>query len=335
MAMESDPLMKAITAWSSTHVALWRSDVESEALEDRSKALTAFASSITKGDLSAEISLAACLVLTSMDSILGDVEGWFLHLRGAASIIKPTLSEVEGRKRSHLSRTLEGRWLLRNFAYHDILASVSMDCAPMIPDLYWLDEDGNTLDTYFGLASVPVSLLGEISSLRATLKNGSNASAAAEAPIIESKLLEWRPGEAQDCSLVYLADSYRSSALIHLYRTLLHHRQGVVATLNHKIAQEVEAVVRLVGQMPTSSLPVCTLLFPLFMAGGEMVRSDHIQFTRQRMQEMASYRRFENVAKALEVLEEVWDVRARTLPVDPTRPYDWLDVVHRRGWRLS
>ena len=87
--------------------------------------------------------------------------------------------------------------------------------------------------------------------------------------------------------------------------------------------------------MPIACLPECTLLFPVFMAGGEIYDRDKMQTLRERLQAMASYRRFENIKTVLDVLEEVWDVRTRTLPIDASNPYDWHHVLKRRGWKLA
>ena len=356
MAMECSPLLDTIIACSSSHLALSRAELGVMAVEDRSSALTSFASSFAKDSLSREFSLAACLILTSMETIIGDTSAWYEHLTGAASIIRETLEvRKDGKVASLLQKTLEGRWLLRNFAYHDILASVTLDRQTLIPGRYWMSDEDTVVDTYFGLATIPMAMLAEISTLSDSLQKSSASSSTAGSPKegynsndqrerldslsealrIETALLQWQPAEAQDRSLVYLAASYRSAALIHLYRTLRRHREHVTSALNDKIAREVKNIIEHVNKMPIRCLPECTVLFPLFMAGGETSVDFEAQAIRECMQEMVRYRQFENVRIALEVLEEVWDVRSRTLPIDPTRPYDWLYALGRRGWKLA
>lgn len=356
MAMECSPLLNTIIACSSSHLALSRAEIGVLALEDRSSALTSFASSFANGRLSQESSLAACLILTSMETIIGDTSAWYEHLVGAASIIKGTL-EVgkDDHVATRLQKTLEGRWLLRNFAYHDILASVTLDRQPLINGAYWMSDEGNVVDTYFGLATIPMAMLAKISILNDILRKSSSSSLQAddledahnsldrrlmldlvsEALHIENVLLQWHTAEAQDQSLVCLAESYRSAALIHLYRTLRHHGKQPTSALSGKIAREIKTIIEQVNKMPIGCLPECTVLFPLFLAGGETSVDPEIQAIRARMQEMVRYRQFENVRIALEVLEEVWDVRSRTLPIDSARPYDWLHALERRGWKLA
>ena len=203
-----------------------------------------------------------------MESILGDTAVWCEHLSGAASIIKTTLTQKDdGRVTSGLQQTLEGRWLLRNFAYHDILASVTLSRETLILGLYWMNEEDDVVDTYFGLASLPMAMIAEISSLCGEFSEWRKSHTEAEswstpsvgggeedeqnhtisrtsdkALLIGTRLLEWQPRGAQDRSLVCLAESYRNSALIYLYRTFRYNRQGMAGALNNKIAREVDCL---------------------------------------------------------------------------------------------
>jgi hypothetical protein len=72
MAMECSPLLDIIIACFSSHLALSRAELGVVGPEDRSSALTSFSSSFTKGNLSQEFSLAARLILTSIETIIGD-----------------------------------------------------------------------------------------------------------------------------------------------------------------------------------------------------------------------------------------------------------------------
>lgn len=350
MAMESVPLLDTIIAWSSSHLALYRPDLSVKALEDRSHALTTFATSMAKAELPQEIVLAACLILVSMESILGDTRSWYDHLFGAASIIKTTfVKKTNDRMVSSLESTLEGRWLLRNFAYHDILASVTLDEEMLIPDLYWFKEEDSVVDTYFGLASVPMAMLAEITTLAVDLKRTvidlgevrlpscgmQDRNISQKASRIEKRLLDWRPGEAKDASLVSLAESYRSAALLQLYRIFRYHHRDSAEILNEKIAKQATTIFDHVAKMPFACLPECTLLFPIFLAGGETDDAAQRLLVRDRMQKIADFRRFENIRVGLSVLEECWDIRSRTNPIDPSRPYDWSRVLERRGWKLT
>ena len=172
------------------------------------------------------------------------------------------------------------------------------------------DED-NVLDTYFGIASLPVAGIdGTIA--RHTL----NATAAH----ISAPLLEWHPTGDYDHALVCLAQSYQSAALIYLYRTLRHHRGRDASILAEVIPRQVGSAIHFGEAMPFAALPEGTLLFPLFIGRAETTDSAKMQRVRGRVGEMLAYRRFDNVRIARHVLEEVWDVKRRTnLVIGPDR----------------
>lgn len=358
MAIESPPVLDTLIAWSSSHLAMCHKAYHVRALEQRSLALTFFARSLCTGGLSPELSLAGCLVFCSMEAILGDTSGWYEHLVGASRIIQLA------RGPSALSRTHEGRWLLRNFAYHDILMSVTLDREPLIPGTYWTEGNNGLADSYFGLATQPMASLSRISSFNADItRMGTCASVAADSPTcdhglfqedpeyilpqtplklistrastMELELQTWICETSDDRSLVSLAEAYRSAALIHLYRVIRRHFPLLAPAMDEKIARQVSLIIQHVRDMPLQCLPECTLLFPLFMAGGEADCNTHIAFLRQRMLEVANFRRFGNVNAALSVLEELWRLRGNAKTSAVSVPVDWLDILKRREWKLA
>lgn len=295
-----------------------------------------------------------------MEAILGDTKIWYSHLQGAASLINSASSSSKRQQGgiAAIGSTFEGRWLLRNFAYHDILMSVTMDQAPLIPGSYWIAEDEDLADSYFGLATVPMRVLSEISTINGKLSQANTSPNEQRAShlwpivqeqfrIIENSLLTWTCPSSDDLSLVLLAETYRSAALIHLYRVQQKHTLLCPHDLSPKFSQQVSSIISSVEQMPAECLPECTLLFPLFMAGGcETVDTDQACFIRKRLVDMERFRKFQNVAAALDVLEELWRhnrvvedvvVEAETgqsVP-PPEKKMDWLDVLKRRDWKLA
>lgn len=243
MAIEDKPLLDMLIAWSSSHLSLCDDTYRIKALEHRSTALQSFTLSLLSSQDRPEISLACCLVFCSISAILGDTAGWHNHLVGAANIIAGvSSSHSQGLER--LSNDYEGRWLLRNFAYHDILMSVTSDCSPLIPGRYWISEAKSAIDSYFGLASEPMALLSKISSLNGDMlrqRDGSIDSRDTNsvspfsdgltppspaslftdrAHEIETALQTWVCPESNDPCLIHLAEAYRSAATIYLLRLL-------------------------------------------------------------------------------------------------------------------
>jgi transcriptional activator protein UGA3 len=360
MAIEDRPLLDMLIAWSSSHLSLCNDIYHVRALGHRSTALKSFASSLSASAQTPEISLAGCLVFCSMSAILGDTAAWHNHLDGAAQIIRSARSNYEPHGLAAISRTYEGRWLLRNFAYHDILMSVTLDREPLIPGQYWISDEKTTIDSYFGLASEPMALLSMISSLNGDMvrhnrqlsfsgSDGSESPTAdsdgshppmadmdsfsARACRIETDLQNWKCSVSHDPCLISQAEAYRSAALIHLYRVIKRHVPGI--SVGGKIARQASAIVQHVRNMPLKCLPECTLLFPLFMAGGEITLKADIQFIRERLQHIATYRHFQNAASALSVLKELWLQHTSFTGLVTSEPLDWAEILIKRGWKLA
>ncbi|KAL5094888.1 hypothetical protein Trisim1_003497 [Trichoderma cf. simile WF8] len=360
MAIEEKALLDMLIAWSSSHLSLCDDTYRIKALEHRSTALQSFTASLLKNELS-EVSLACCLVFCSMSAVLGDTAEWRNHLVGAAHIIRHAWlsSSQDG---SLKNPPYEIRWLLRNFAYHDILMSVTLDREPLIPGRYWIPQPMNELDSYVGLASEPLALISKISSLNGDairqMESSSPCSTESDstssflhdtddsslsktvdlisqAYSIEFELQDWKCPESTSQCLINLAEAYRSSALIHLYRVMRRRILGSSTELEGKIASQVASIVYQLEQMPLGCLPECTSLFPLFMAGGETRSKSTMQFIRERLQHIATYRHFQNAASALSVLEELWLQHTSITGTMNSHLLDWLDIIRRRHWELA
>lgn len=420
MAFECPALLKALVAWSSTHLALRDSRFEAAALRHRGAALAALnaamneAQNSTGDTLSHEMALAVTMVLCSMESIGdGRSAAWYHHLRGGAAVLGMNASLPH--PPSFTLAQFEGSWLLRNFAYHDILMSVSMDRRPLVSGDYWnttpAKADGNPTkpDPYFGLAASILHLVSQTSHLATDfaesvgessepaeaepyphiaglsvqtdgqsllLSHESHASSHTQEPPtstplstraqeIEAQLLGWTcPPGHKGSALEQLAEAYRSAALIYLYRTLRrflgHHLggfNGYNSTLHEKIQDQVRRICAIANEMPLGSLAECTLLFPLFMAGGEVYPADAageaampeeredddtVELLAEpatvilnRLKSMNQCRRFRNVDACIDVLEELWQQRAAQSENIETQTIDWLDVVKARGYTLA
>ncbi|KAJ5358448.1 transcriptional regulator family: Fungal Specific TF [Penicillium cataractarum] len=308
MAMHSPSLLTSLIAWSSSHLSLRDPSFEQVAIRNRCAALHDLREALDSKNTNMEITLAMSLVLCSLESIMADNgHAWYLHLVGAARIIASNFNSLEVLEESHrISQRMiqkfedayAGRWLLRNFAYRDIVMSVARDRAPLLSSYHFLQLDEPRLpDSHFGLASEILEILALISTLREQVKSLLFANAAGrESDVgeiddpqpsiqlseltdkftsLEAGLMDWECPLSPDMSLRLLAESYRSSALIHLYRVMRQAFQNKANELSTKITTQVAVIVTSVEQMPMRCLPECTLLFPLFLAGGKL-RKTHI-----------------------------------------------------------
>jgi hypothetical protein len=292
---------------------------------------------------------------------------WYQHLVGAAGVITantPT-AVLEGSSTPELLKPFEdahsGRWLLRNFAYRDIVMAVARDQAPLLSSHHFLQLDESRLpDSHFGLASEILEIISQITALNeevktiiSTVRSRTDSNFAfnhqtksvhdefEQAEImtrfmsLEARLNLWACPASTDTSLRLLAETYRSSAFIHLYRSQRRAFPHQAVELSKKAMEQAAAIVESIEQMPTRSLPECTLLFPIFLAGGESTDESHIKSIRDRMLDMIESRGFRNVQVALSVLEKLWRLRIARKSSSSSVRVDWLDIVQQDGIELS
>ncbi|KAJ9144058.1 Zn(2)-C6 fungal-type DNA-binding domain [Pleurostoma richardsiae] len=345
LAMDSPVFLDTILAWSSTHLALRDESYQSLALQCRGTALRSLAASLPSLQRQPEIGLACCLVQCALESVSGDTKQWYTHIEGAHQIIRSACSPAEGKSTTQLDlrpfSSFEGTWLLRSFAYHDIMTTVAEDRKPLIvAGHYWLFHEQEPPDSLFGLGSKVMYLVSETSVLNVDMLECTDElrrrpDFVERAQQLEAELLSWQcggpstTGAAQSDDLVKLAEMYRNAALIHLYRAMRRNRIAENTSIERKIDAAVAGIIERLRSIPEKCLVESSLLFPLFMSGGETSDPELIEIIRRRMQDIIDFRHFRNFAAALKVLEELWHLRLSG------RDLDWRDVLDRKKWMLS
>jgi transcriptional activator protein UGA3 len=366
MAMDSIPLQASLIAWSSAHLSRSSKPHIVNALEGHSVALAQVSSSIctlkaTFSPSTADTLLASCLVLSATEIVHGDTEHWYKHLKGAKEIIMAAECVGVGGKILRgpgcFAMERDGQWLLRNFAYHDVLGSVTSNEGPLISGAYWLHDEITVVDSYVGVGSKILAMLSDICKLDDGPKHHVASSFAGQtselqlsdqvrtefwqaADELEFRLQEWKCPDASDDGLIELAESYRGAAFISPYRKQrsrsVHYNEGRCPSLvKDKIATAVQRTMSHIQKIPLVSLPECGLLFPLFMAGGDTLEASHIEIVRSRLHLLLGNRRFGNIARASEVLEEFWRLRITGVKNLQGRDLDWKDILREKGWHLT
>lgn len=354
MTLESPALADALVAWSAGHLASHDSSYRTTALEARSTALRSLALSLSPEAISfSEANAATSLVLMTSEVCLGYHTQWYSHLIGTKNIIMSTqCPESTGSQQrwglDALKQSHEGKWILRNFAYHDILGSVTLGKPPLIPSSY-LQDIADVVDTYLGVAFGVLLIISDIScsnppGLVADYIQSSNSLPNREFGqfnSIEQRLKTWECSPGIDPLLESLAYTYRSSALIYLYhRTLRELRsqrtslgiqsQYLIRDLHSKIQSEVSTVLQDTAEIPLSAIIESALLFPLFIAGAEASDHSHISMIRLRLKILLRKRHFRNIHHAQELLESLWERKAFQGTVDNSE-VDWEDFIDREG----
>ncbi|KAH7163583.1 fungal-specific transcription factor domain-containing protein [Dactylonectria estremocensis] len=360
MAMESVVLSDALLALASGHLSLINNSYKVTALEARSIAIRNLAMAIgTPSSLTTwhEITAAACLIFVVSEVGTGDCKGWYSHLKGAKNIIMSasvcsssgkTLRGPEAFKTSS-----EGQWVLRNFAYHDIIGSVTLRKRPLLDSSY-LDGITDVVDSYLGVATELLCFLATISSLDEDTKLNENMSSHearsrdalfhSTSATLEKRLQDWHCNPDAPADLAAVAYAFQSAALIVFYRLVrsrlnlgdhtslrtLYSNSRLVGIVQSKIRDHVSKIMSHVTSIPIGTAPESALLFPLFMAGGEAEEVCHVDLIRKRLQMTLEQRQFQNVSRALEILERLWDLRQRKDGANA----DWSHILDASGGYL-
>lgn len=331
--MESPILLDTIIAWSSTHLALQNSSYESLALKTKGNALKSLAESISASKELVEIDLACSLVHCAMESITEDTKEWFGHLMGAYDIIQTVCRDKNSNMSFSSFFTFERRWLLRNFAFHDILAAVSEDRRPLLVSGHYWEMGDDFPDTYFGIGSRLLYLISETSVLNVDMIESSDPgdwkSFSERAHALEQELMSWSPDSTATGSLIELAEMYRNAGLIYLYRVIRRQKCSLTLVIAAKIMPQAHQIIERLQKISRGCLVECSLLLPMFLAGGELQDTLHMDLIRVRMLDIIGARHFHNVQAVLTVLEELWSLRLSGMDVD------WRDILDRRKWMLS
>jgi len=286
-----------------------------------------------------ETALSACLILLTSEVCLGSHQSWYNHLVGAKHLIASAQSEADGslvQGAQALRLTSEGRWILRNFAYHDIIGGVTLGIKPLLSPEY-LKDITHEFDTYLGAASPLLVYIGQTTCLSLNpIDIESIIHPSRNHLSIQHEIESWKCPTGTPSTLRAAAYAYRGAALIYLYRKMRRHLEidsnysltyGIpLSTLNEKLQAIVANTLDCIRQVPENDVSESSLLFPLFIVGGEVERTDQMEFVRTRLQVSYNKRRFRNISRALEVLEELWVYRLIQDVVGGERP-DWEDIL--------
>ncbi|KAM0546499.1 hypothetical protein ACHAPJ_010859 [Fusarium lateritium] len=343
--MELPALAEALIAYASGHMSSKDPTYTTVSLTARSKALSELSMTVGRPSQTTavtETTLSACLILLTSEVCLGSHQSWYNHLIGAKHLITCAHSQSDPadgsvvRGAQALRLTSEGRWILRNFAYHDIIGSVTLDTQPLLdPD--YLRDITHEFDTYLGVASQLLVFIAETTSLGHTPTSIETGFHPPKNYLsIEHQIDSWQCPIDTSSNLQAVAYAYRGAALIHLYRKIRQHLEADNGSalvdglspdgLDEKIRAIVESTLENIKNVPDNDISESSLLFPLFIVGGEVARHDQMELIRKRLENSYDKRRFRNISRALEVLEELWAYRQVQDVLGGVRP-DWEDIL--------
>ncbi len=323
MAIYDPSLLYSLLTFSASHMEVTTEvplAYEQSRLEFEGKAAQGLSEAITLNDIS-DTSIACALVCCSADLTSGMTERWSLHLRGAAQLIRQ-------RGEAELRETTDGLFLLRNFAYHDILAALSTGSRPIIPGVYWERSGYTCTDSVMGLTHNLFKFISEICELVAESKEStseqSNLDLVSRGTALLHKVqnLELPTPTSYDSFplLCYHAEAHRAAALLHLSRFIGRFSPSYLSA----VPDYVESILENVVSVPESIYAEGGLVFPLFMAG--IATSDEIEqrYIISRLGSIYNRLKFNNISKMCEVLAML-HTRGSS---------DWEGLIEELGWKL-
>ncbi len=336
MAFVDSSLLHALFAYASSHSdsAAPVLPVTAEArLEFENQVARGVAEAITKNAVT-ETTLACALIISTAEVVRGDTSRWLLHLQGAGHLVNHLGA-------AGLLRTADGAFLLRYFAYHDIMAALSTGNRPLLDGVYWvqdIDAKIEAADSFMGLAHHVLRHLTTICAFvadtadleyssstdrrsRVTLQADDMAQALRQQDLQLQVDLTDRHIDA----LVHHAEAFRFASLFYLYRHLLRFCDaGAVYRL--RMADCVREIFRHVSLIPANLFCEMGLLFPLFMAGiGSMDDAETSQYIHNRLRSIENWTKFRHVTRAREMLQLLQE-KGRT---------DWEVMLRELNWHLS
>lgn len=334
MAIDDSSLLYALFAYASIHVPssgqvpsitpLMRLKFETQAARGLSEAIRLNSVS--------ESSVACALICSTAEVVSGDTKRWLVHLQGAGHL----LNQLGGPE--HLRRTSDGRFLMRNFAYHDIMAAFSTGGRPRFRGLYWLDGSSFTSpDCLMGFAHDILGHMSDMCYFMADIRDQGPAAADCAATVIHegeriAQALRSQPLDicttlsgTEHESLVYHAETYRFSALLHLYRFLRRFTADDTA-YSMQVTECTQIIMRHIYQVPSNLSCEVGFVFPLFMVGVGCGDDDAtMTYIRSRLNNIERWTKFQHVARIRELLEMLW----------ASGQTDWEALLHSLGWQIS
>ncbi|KAM0547294.1 hypothetical protein ACHAPJ_010429 [Fusarium lateritium] len=336
MAIMDPPLLHALFAYASVHfdAADPAKSVTPEArLKFENQVARGMAEAITNNAVT-ETTVACALVISTTEVIAGDTSRWLLHLQGAGHLINHLGTQA-------LLRTTDGAFLLRYFAYHDIMASLTTGRHTLVEGVYWgqdIDSFVDSADSFMGLAHHIFRHLTGICAFVVDTFDLSTSSCPnrrsieilraedmAQALLSQDLQLQVDSTDPHVKALIHHAEAFRFATLFYLYRHILRFCD-MQAVLKLRMQSYVDKILQHVSQVPSNMFCEMGLLFPLFMAGiGSVGNHNTTKYIEDRLDCIESWTKFKHIARARELLCKLWN-EGRT---------DWEVKLEELGWHMS
>ena len=332
MARNCPPLYHALAALTSFHLAKQLPSLRQQGIEHMQSSLNGLRSQLPH--MRADAAVATSLVLAFAESWDKKITTGIDHIKGACSMLQRAFA-------SHKEKPLSGRDLERlrflssTWVYMDVIArltstgssdynefdeicqtfssscSIPERASPSCPQHGSVPGDAG-LDTLMGCAASLFPLVGHTANLvrRVYRTSFNNAPIIARATELRVQLESWSPPPAsvftvpedphtsiEDC--LKTAEAYRWATLLHLF-------QAVPEVANRPSEQLAHQTLNLLAMVPLASRAVIVQIYPLVVAGCEMIDQEMREWVKDRWFNMGKKMGIGVIEASQKVVEEVW-----------------------------
>ncbi|KAL4810070.1 fungal-specific transcription factor domain-containing protein [Aspergillus unguis] len=221
------------------------------------------------------------------------------------------------------------QFIVEFFQYHDVSNSItSLDRRPAhldgelrLPDFVPHAQAGSFLGVFDGL----FRYISQVTSLRDRTRQrfsegyepAVDYQILSDAVMIDSSIRTWETSHPPNTPNYYLAQLYRQSTWVYLYRTIRPSRPS------DKIAQVVDDGLEYMDLLPQDAGAFSIVLMPLFLLGCSAFLPRQRERIQKGFETLKSYSNLRNIEPAFKVVQRVWEV----MDTKTEDSWDWEKII--------
>ncbi|KAJ5188797.1 Protein of unknown function DUF3468 [Penicillium cf. griseofulvum] len=221
------------------------------------------------------------------------------------------------------------QFIVEFFQYHDVSNSLtSLDRRPNLlhNDLHMPDfVPGVSAGMFLGVFDGLFNYISQITQLRDRIRErfhegyepAVDYQTLSEAVSIDMAIRTWETSHEPDTPNWCLAQLYRQSTWVYLYRTIRPSRPS------DKIAQVVDDGLNYLDQLPQDASAFSIVLMPLFLLGCSAFLAEQRERITQGFENLKSYSNLRNIEPAFKVVSRVWEI----MDTRTQDSWDWEKII--------
>ncbi|KAJ5163728.1 Protein of unknown function DUF3468 [Penicillium coprophilum] len=222
------------------------------------------------------------------------------------------------------------QFIVEFFQYHDVSNSLtSLDRRPNLlhNDLHMPNfVPGVSAGMFLGVFDGLFNYISQITQLRDRIRERFNEGyepavdyqTLSEAVSIDMAIRTWETSHEPNTPNWCLAQLYRQSTWVYLYRTIRPSRPS------EKIAQVVNDGLDYLDQLPQDASAFSIVLMPLFLLGCSAFLPEQRERITQGFENLKSYSNLRNIEPAFKVVSQVWEI----MDTQMQDSWDWEKIIH-------